>query len=125
MNTFKSKPNKTKESAHALDLLEEFISQLTAKPSHWFLVNSPGDNDYDLRHLLGMTDNEYKAFFLSAGLFKRDGRCQQNGQNRHKPWDYFRSIDIAHPKFSETCSIFEFKLFRSFWSSHKKWNTFH
>jgi len=125
MSVLPGKMTKLKGSTSARTALTEFISQLTAAPSHWYLINSSGVNDFDFMHLLGMTKNQYDAFLLSAGLFKRDGRGQQNGQNRHKPWDYFRSIDIAHPKFSETCSIFEFKLFRSFWSSHKKWNTFH
>eukprot|EP00984_Skeletonema_dohrnii_P014257 scaffold5971_cov111-Skeletonema_dohrnii-CCMP3373.AAC.2 len=71
-------PNKLKGSAHAQDLLAEFISQLTAAQSHWFLINSPGINDYDFMRLLGMTQNEYDAFLLSAGLLKRDNKSSKN-----------------------------------------------
>ncbi len=73
MSTFQSKPTTLKGSEGARAVLKEFISQLTEAeaPSHWYIVNSSGDNDYDLRNLFGMTDNEYKAFLLSAGLFKQ------------------------------------------------------
>ncbi len=87
MNAFQPSPTNSKESAHALDLLEEFISQISDRPSHWFLINSPGNNDYDLRNLLGMTENEYIAFLLSIGLYKRD-KNDDIAFAKH-PWEMF------------------------------------
>jgi hypothetical protein len=66
------KATKVKGSAHIRGMLAEFISNLTAARSHWFLINSPGVDDYDLMRLFGMTENDYYAFLLSAGLLQRD-----------------------------------------------------
>ncbi len=89
----------------ARDLLAEFFAAFLSCRSYWFVINSLGDNEYDLIHHLGMTQLDYMSLLIAAGLIKID--MNDNITYEKNQWelfvgDYFDVSEVEYTKCRPT-----------------------